>query len=98
MKTSYRTTGVLQRPLITLHTLRDQQVPYVHEDLYNLKTLESGSFLTRHVNLTLDRYGHCHFTRDEALFSFAIMLLYDGTLQAVPGASSILARAGLSPF
>ena len=31
MNTSYRTTGVLRRPLITLHTLRDQQVPYAHE-------------------------------------------------------------------
>ena len=34
MTTRYATTGVLTRPLITLHTLRDQQVPYMHEQLY----------------------------------------------------------------
>jgi hypothetical protein len=96
MRTAYRTTGVLQRPLITLHTLRDQQVPYVHEDLYNLKTLRSGSFLTRHVNVPIDRYGHCNFTKDEALFSFAVMLLYAGTLQEVIATNPTLKGAALA--
>jgi pimeloyl-ACP methyl ester carboxylesterase len=96
MRTAYRTTGVLQRPLITLHTLRDQQVPYVHEDLYNLKTLRSGSFLTRHVNVPIDRYGHCNFTKDEALFSFAVMLLYAGTLQEVIATNPTLQGAALA--
>src|SRR4029450_4114666 len=77
MNTSYRTTGVLRRPLITLHTLRDQQVPYAHELLYALKTLTSGSLLTRHLNIPVDRFGHCNFTQEEALLAFATMLLYD---------------------
>jgi pimeloyl-ACP methyl ester carboxylesterase len=80
MTAHYNTTGVLQRPLITLHTRRDQQVPYWHEQLYQLKTLASGALLTRHLNIPIDRYGHCEFTRNEALFSFAMMLLYDGSL------------------
>jgi pimeloyl-ACP methyl ester carboxylesterase len=77
MNTSYRTTGVLSRPLITLHTLRDQHVPYAHELLYALKTLASGSLFTRHLNIPVDRFGHCNLTQKEALLAFATMLLYD---------------------
>ena len=81
MNTVYATTGVLKRPLVTLHTLRDQQVPYFHEQLYALKTLRSGSLFTRHLNLPVDRFGHCNFTAEEALFGFFVMLFYDGILQ-----------------
>jgi hypothetical protein len=90
MSTSYRTTGVLQRPLITLHTLRDQQVPYFHEPLYALKTLASGALIRRHLPIAIDRFGHCNFTPEEVLQTFTIMLLYDGGLLSVP--------AGLSPL
>jgi pimeloyl-ACP methyl ester carboxylesterase len=87
---AYQTSGVLTRPLITMHTLRDQQVPYWHELLYAAKTLRSGSLLTRHLPIAIDRYGHCNFTKDEALFAFAAMLLYDGVLSSVSGTSSVL--------
>lgn len=90
MNTLYATTGVLRRPLVTLHTLRDQQVPYFHEILYIFKTLASGSFLTRHFNLSVDRFEHCNFTPEEALFSFFVMLFYDGLVQEVTGTSSFL--------
>jgi hypothetical protein len=76
MNTYYDTSGVLDIPLITMHTLSDPQVPYPHEILYNLKTIASGSFLTDHFNIPIDRYGHCNFTIDEALGGFALMLLY----------------------
>jgi len=78
MKTNYNTSGSLDIPLITMHTTRDQQVPYWHETLYNLKTIAGGSFLTDHVNIPIDRYGHCNFTLEEALGGFALMLLYAG--------------------
>jgi len=89
MNTAYATTGVLKRPLVTLHTLRDQQVPFFHEVLYAFKTLASGSFFTRHFNIAVDRFEHCNFTADEALVSFAIMLFYDGVLQEVSGTASM---------
>jgi pimeloyl-ACP methyl ester carboxylesterase len=98
MNQFYRTTGILQRPLITLHTLRDQQVPYWHETLYNLKTLASGSFLTRHLNIPVDRFEHCNFTKNDALFSFAVMLFYDGVLKEVSGTSSYLQGQELASF
>ena len=88
MKANYNTTGVLQRPLITLHTLRDQQVPYVHEQLYALKTLASGALVARHLPISVDRFEHCNFTSSEVLTSFAIMLLYDGAIPDVSGISA----------
>src|SRR4051794_30764173 len=96
MNTAYRTTGILQRPLITLHTLRDQQVPYVHEQLYSLKTLASGALFTRHLPIAVDRFEHCNFMADELLSSFAIMLFYDGTVQEVSGIGSFLTGAQLT--
>jgi len=91
MQTQYQTTGVLQRPLVTLHTLRDQQVPYFHEQLYSLKTLASGAFLTRHVPIAVDRFEHCNFTAEEVLGSFITMLLWDA---ATPAATAVNTTPG----
>lgn len=95
---AYSTTGVLQRPLVTLHTLRDQQIPYWQEQLYALKTFASGSYLTRHLNIPIDRFEHCNFTTDEVLASFAIMLFYDGLVTEVSGTGSLLTPAQLAAF
>lgn len=95
---AYSTTGVLQRPLVTLHTLRDQQIPYWQEQLYALKTFASGSYLTRHLNIPIDRFEHCNFTTDEVLASFAIMLFYDGLVTEVSGTGSFLTPAQLAAF
>ena len=81
MKDHYNTSGKLEIPLITMHTKRDQQVPYWHEIFYILKTIKKGSFLTDHFNIPIDRYGHCNFTLEEALGGFAMMLLYAGDWQ-----------------
>jgi hypothetical protein len=98
MRTAYATTGVLQRPLVTLHTLRDQQVPYWHEQLYALKTLASGSLLTRHFSIPIDRFEHCNFTPDEVLSAFAVMLFYDNVLQNVSGTASFLTAGEVKAF
>ena len=98
MNTDYRTTGLLQRPLITLHTTKDQQVPYVHEPLYTLKTLASGAFVTRHLPIKIDRFEHCNFTPGEVLVSFAIMLMYDNALAEVSGTRSFLKPSELARF
>lgn len=98
MAARYTTSGALIRPLITLHTLQDQQVPYAHEPLYDLKTLLSGSWLTHHVNLPINRFGHCNFTEGEALFAFGLMLFYDQSLQEISGLRTTLAGRELSAF
>jgi pimeloyl-ACP methyl ester carboxylesterase len=98
IKMNYQTTGDLDRPLVTIHTTKDQQVPYVHEFLYNLKTIASGSFLTDHVNIPIQRYGHCQFTVGEALAGFALMLLYSGDLQMLSGVGAVLEGDQLDAF
>jgi hypothetical protein len=58
----YETDGVLERPLVTLHTSLDQQVPQWHEDLYRQKVLDSHNWMW-HVDqpTPVDNYGHCNF-------------------------------------
>lgn len=73
----YQTTGELERPLITLHTLHDPIVPFTHELLYlGLVTL-SGN-LDNVTILPVDRYGHCNFTVEEVLSAFTLLLLQSG--------------------
>ncbi|UCF89731.1 MAG: hypothetical protein JSW39_15620 [Desulfobacterales bacterium] len=98
MKTNYNTSGLLQQPVITMHTLRDQQIPYVHEPLYNLKTISRGSFLTEHINIPINRYGHCNFTLEEALLSFGLMLFYAGDLDLLAGVGAILQGPQIDAF
>jgi pimeloyl-ACP methyl ester carboxylesterase len=98
MRSDYATTGVLQRPLVTLHTRKDQQVPYVHEQLYLLKTIASGAFLTRHLNIPIDRFEHCNFTPGELIVSFAIMLNYAGVLAEISGLEAVLPEAQVAAF
>ena len=98
MSAHYETTGALDRPLITLHTRRDQQVPYVHEVLYDLKTIARGTFLTKHVNIAIDRFEHCNFTTGEALVAFFLMLLYAGDIGGVDGIGSVLGPDSLASF
>ncbi|HEY5639957.1 MAG TPA: hypothetical protein VIW01_07895, partial [Dehalococcoidia bacterium] len=68
----YQTTGVLDSPLITMHTTGDPIVPALHGDIYTLKALIGGSFL-KHLHVPIERYGHCSFTPVEAVFAFLLM-------------------------
>ena len=98
MKNFYNTSGHLEIPLITIHTLKDQQVPYFHEFLYNLKTLSSGSLLAEHINMPINRYGHCNFKPEEALLGFGLMLLYAGEMDTLEGVGSLLRGSELTSF
>lgn len=97
MQQRYNTSGVLTRPLNTIHTSLDQQVPYPHEPLYFLKTLSNGSFLTRHLNFRFDRYGHCNFTLSEVLFSFILTAARAGNVD-VSGVGAYLGESELARF
>lgn len=70
----YRTTGVVEKPLITIHTTLDQQVPFIHEFLYAQKTFYEGAFGETHLNFFYDRYGHCNFELAEVLGAFSLLL------------------------
>ncbi len=84
MDERYDTSGALEIPLVTLHTRLDQQVPYFHETIYTVKNLLAGTFLSKRFNIPVNRYGHCNFTEDEAIFAFAVMLVYAGDAELLP--------------
>jgi pimeloyl-ACP methyl ester carboxylesterase len=74
MNIYFQTTGRLSKPLVTLHTKGDQIVPAYHEDIYYLKTIQQNSF-ARHVNISVDRYGHCNVQPIEALYALLALQL-----------------------
>jgi pimeloyl-ACP methyl ester carboxylesterase len=70
----YRPSGLLQRPLVTLHTTRDPGVPYRHELRYFSRAALLGTDDLLTV-LPVDRAGHCEFTAEEVLGGFGALLL-----------------------
>jgi hypothetical protein len=72
----YETSGLLERPLVTLHTSLDQQVPQWHEPLYRQKVLNQHTWMW-HVDqpVPVDNYGHCNFDAvQEVLPAFFTLL------------------------
>ena len=62
-------------PTLTMHTTRDPLVPYRHEELFAAKVAASGA-AREHLNVPIDRYGHCAFEPGEVLGAlFALRLL-----------------------
>ena len=70
----YETTGIVTRPLITLHTTGDEIIPYWHENLYRNKVRAGGSSSNVAI-IPIKRYGHCNFTAQEVVVSFALLIL-----------------------
>lgn len=59
---NYETSARLERPLVSLHTSLDQQVPQWHEILYGEKVLTNHTWMW-YVDqpVPVDSYGHCNF-------------------------------------
>jgi pimeloyl-ACP methyl ester carboxylesterase len=70
----YRTTGKLQRPLVTLHTTLDDAVPFRHELIYKIKVAFRGNSRNL-VSIPVPRFGHCSFTPEEVFGAFFLLLL-----------------------
>jgi pimeloyl-ACP methyl ester carboxylesterase len=72
----YETSGRLTRPLVTLHTSRDQQVPQWQESLYRQKVLARHTWMW-HIDqpVPVDAYGHCNFdVAEEVMPAFFALL------------------------
>jgi pimeloyl-ACP methyl ester carboxylesterase len=65
----YQTTGQLEVPLVTLHTIGDEIVPYRHVTQYLGKTQAAGNS-ELHSHFEIKRHGHCNFTAEEILNAF----------------------------
>jgi pimeloyl-ACP methyl ester carboxylesterase len=70
---AYTSSGDLRIPLVTLHTTKDEIVPYPHELLYLAKVRPSGR--GRFLPLPVFRYGHCSFTSTEVLAGLGLLLI-----------------------
>lgn len=91
----YQTTGNLLKPLVTIHTTGDPEVPIWHQPLYRLKVLSQNKS-NLYTGIPIARYGHCNFKSDELVFALGLMV-YKATgqlfsplqiNQALPSASS----------
>ena len=69
----YNTTGLLTKPLVTMHNVGDPIVPIWHETLYAAKTILTGSS-AKLTAIPISTYGHCVFKPAQVLFGFALML------------------------
>ena len=95
---NYQTSGVLDVPLVTMHTTLDEQVPYFHEPLSRTKASASGSFPGQLLPLTYARYGHCNFGAAESLVAFLVMLRRAGDPVQVQGLAEVLSGDELARF
>ncbi len=84
----YETSGWLTRPLVTLHTSLDQQVPQWQETFYRQKVLANHTWMW-HVDqpVPVDNYGHCNFDVDQEVLPAFLTLL---ALVADPPERSLL--------
>jgi pimeloyl-ACP methyl ester carboxylesterase len=68
----YQTLGRPLVPLVTIHTTKDQTVPYWHETLYRAKVVANNR-TPRHDLIPVDRYGHCNFTLPEIVQALQLL-------------------------
>ncbi len=82
--TYYETSGLLMRPLVTMHTTGDPVVPFWHQEMYTTKVFGNNP-LSPFVPIVVERYGHCNFTIPEIVNGFGtVVFLSSGEMPPVP--------------
>ena len=89
----YQTTGKLTRPLVTIHTTLDQEVPAWQQFIYRVKVWNSGSGAL-YNGIPIPRYGHCAFKPEELVLAFYLMVF---KTTGVPFTSSQLSMSLADP-
>jgi len=70
---NYQTTGNMTIPLVTIHTVGDEIVPFWHELIYSEKVNTKGKGSV--TQIPVFRHGHCNFTAGEVLAAFGLLIL-----------------------
>jgi pimeloyl-ACP methyl ester carboxylesterase len=70
---AYETTGDLQIPMVSLHTVADDVVPAWHE-LLHLAKVDAAPPRGKFLPYPILRYGHCNFTTAEITGAFDVAL------------------------
>ena len=65
---SYQTSGILVRPVVMLHSLRDPVVPNDQQRLYEEKAMLNSPEML--ISYSPAEYGHCNFTKEQLLKAF----------------------------
>ncbi|GAB4496258.1 MAG: hypothetical protein OHK0052_05910 [Anaerolineales bacterium] len=84
----YETDGLLERPIVLMHTNRDEIVPYWHQTLYKQKST-NGENPNLMYTYTINRYGHCNFTQNEIITAFGKLIQMIDNPPAPPPAATI---------
>ena len=88
IESHYQTSGQPMVPLFTMHTDSDEIIPSIHETLYRLKVIQTGS-TALHTNIPeINRYGHCNFELVELLNAFGQLIF------KVTGQPQMIAEVG----
>ncbi len=77
VQTHYETSGVLNIPLVVMHTSLDAIIPAWHMERYQ----EKATPRNLQFSILVERYGHCNFTAEEVLSAFSELLLMTGQLK-----------------
>jgi pimeloyl-ACP methyl ester carboxylesterase len=72
---NFEPTGKVSFPVLTLHTTRDQAVPFFHTVRFGALTAQAGAS-NLVVQRAIDRYGHCAFTPQEVLTAFSDLFIW----------------------
>lgn len=67
---NFEPTGAVSFPILTLHTVFDESVPYFHETAFGNIVASAGAS-NWVVQRPIYRYGHCKFTVPEMLTAFS---------------------------
>jgi pimeloyl-ACP methyl ester carboxylesterase len=70
----YQTSGEVAIPMVTLHTIADESVPFWQELVYLGKADPVGR--GRFLPVPVRRYGHCNFTTSEVLGAFGLAVRF----------------------
>jgi pimeloyl-ACP methyl ester carboxylesterase len=81
----YQTSGRPTIPLVTLHTIGDEIIPFWHEIAYFFKAAAAGT--PRVTQIPVGAYGHCNFALSDILGAFALLVLQVAA-QPVPGVTA----------
>ena len=77
----YATTGKPGIPLVTMHTIGDDLIPYWHEVLYFGKQVNQPH--PPIVQLSVNAFGHCNFTLQDLVGAVALLVIEVGA-QPIP--------------
>lgn len=74
----FEPTGDVGIPVLTLHTIHDQSVPYRHETRFAglVAAAGTGNLV---VQRAINRYGHCNFQPSEVLTAFTDLVTWVNT-------------------